>query len=442
MKSIADILFSQKKYYTLVFFRVIFGIVTLVSSVRFLMKGWVNELYIQPSFHFKYYGFDWIHAVDSYEMYALFGLMIASSVFILLGLFYRFAIVLFFLLFTYFELIDLTNYLNHYYFVSLMTFVLIFLPANCNFSLDAKFHFVKRRQLVPAWTIGIIVFQLSIVYFYAGLAKLNYDWLIEANPLKIWLAPHTNLPLIGRFMDEPITAYLFSWGGAIFDLSVPFLLLFKKTRLLGYALVVLFHSVTSMLFPIGVFPFVMMACTLVFFSQNFHKKILNYFSNTSNFIYSDDPSKRVKSKSITLVFLTLFVVFQLLFPLRYLLYTNNDLFYTEQGYRFSWRVMLMEKAGYASFNIHPFGDERSIAISNSDYLTPQQEKMMSTQPDFILQYAHYLGNIFRKEYGDKVEVKADVFVAINGKPSQRYVKKGVDLMRIKNDLNPIDWLEK
>ncbi|MFB0998292.1 MAG: HTTM domain-containing protein, partial [Flavobacteriales bacterium] len=229
MKSINDILFSPKKYYTLVFFRVIFGIVTLVSSVRFLLKGWVNELFLEPSFHFKYYGFDWIKELGIVEMYSLFGLMIVCSIFIAIGFLYRFAIVLFFLLFSYFELIDLTNYLNHYYFVSLMAFVLVFLPANCNFSLDAKFQLV--------WTIGIIVLQLSIVYFYAGIAKLNYDWLIEANPLKIWLAPHSNLPIIGQYMDQPITAYLFSWGGAIFDLSVPFLLLFKKTRWIGYTLV-------------------------------------------------------------------------------------------------------------------------------------------------------------------------------------------------------------
>jgi hypothetical protein len=429
-------LFSSKKYYTLVFFRVIFGILTLFSSIRFLSKGWINELYLEPTFHFKYYGFEWVQVATDTEIYILFGLMIASSLLIVFGFLYRFATVLFFLLFTYFELIDLTNYLNHYYFVSLMAFILIFLPANCNYSLDAKFGFTKRRQLVPAWTIGIVFFQLLIVYFYAGLAKLNYEWLIEANPLKIWLAPHTNLPIIGSFMDEPITAYLFSWGGAIFDLCVPFLLLNKKTRLFGYGLVIIFHSVTSLLFPIGMFPFVMMMSTLVFFSQDFHKKILNYFYDTSKIVGEQNTIKSVKYKWVIFVF----VGFQIVFPFRYLMY-NNDLFYTEQGYRFSWRVMLMEKAGYASFKIHPFRDARSIEIDNSKYLTPQQEKMMSTQPDFILQYAHYLGHIYKEKYGEEVEVKADIFISVNGRPSQKFVKKDLDLLKIKNDLKPITWLE-
>lgn len=317
-----------------------------------------------------------------------------------------------------------------------MAFILIFLPANTNYSLDAKLGFTKRRKLVPAWTIGIIIFQLSIVYFYAGLAKLNYDWLFEANPLRIWLAPHTNLPVIGSLMDETITAYLFSWGGAIFDLSVPFLLLNKKTRLFGYSLVIIFHSLTSLLFPIGVFPLVMIISTLVFFSEDFHQKILVFLFGETKIEERHYVSKPSKFKWLLIAF----IGFQLIFPFRYLLY-NNDLFYTEQGYRFSWRVMLVEKAGYANFKIHPFQDERSIEINNLDYLTAQQEKMMSIQPDFILQYAYYLRDIYEEKYGTKVAVKADVFISVNGKPSQRFVKKDLDLSTLKNDLKPITWLE-
>lgn len=400
------------------------------------MKGWIQELFLEPTFHFKYYGFDWITVPSPIVTYSLFGLMILSSFFVILGLFYRISIILFFILFTYFELIDLTNYLNHYYFVSLVAFLLIFVPANCNFSLDAKYGFCKRKQYVPSWSINILKFQLAIVYFYAGLAKLNYDWLIEANPLRIWLAPHTNLPVIGSFMDDPLTAYLFSWGGAIFDLTVPFLLLIKKTRLLGYLLVLIFHGLTSALFPIGVFPFVMMVSTLVFFSEDFHRKILQFFSGKEMIVQTKYQIKNTKIKWIILTF----VAFQLVFPFRYLFY-DNDLFWTEQGYRFSWRVMLVEKAGYASFKVFPYEDERSITIQNSDYLTLQQEKMMSTQPDFILQYAHFLGEQYQREYGREVQVKADVFVSVNGSPSQRFVKEDMDLMQIKNNLKPIHWLE-
>lgn len=314
---------------------------------------------------------------------------------------------------------------------------MIVLPANVNFSLDAKFGFVKRKNIVPNWTIFVIKLQLSIVYFFAGIAKLNYDWLIQAQPLSIWLAPHTNLPIIGSIMDEKITAYLFSFGGAIFDLSVPFLLWSKKFRPFAYLLVVLFHVLTSLLFPIGVFPYVMIMSTLIFFSPRIHQSILVLLGHTPALAKEEIELKQ--SNKLTWIFVGFFI-FQLTFPFRYLLYPN-DLFWTEQGYRFSWRVMLMEKAGYASFTVFPYGDERGIVVDNAEFLTPQQEKMMSTQPDFLLQYAHYLGEKYRISKEIEPTVTVESYVSINGKGSQLYVKKDLNLMPIKNSLTPINFLE-
>ncbi|MDB9932753.1 HTTM domain-containing protein [Flavobacteriales bacterium] len=432
-------MFTPKNYHTLVVFRVLFGVITLFSSLRFFAKGWIEELYLTPTFHFKYFGFSWVEIASPSITYLLFTLMIISSLFILFGLFYRVATISFFLLFTYFELIDLTNYLNHYYFVSLVALLMIFLPANINFSLDTRFGLVKKKQTVQAWTINSIKLQLAIVYIFAGIAKLNYEWLFQAQPLSIWLAPHTNLPIIGGLMDEKIVAYLFSFGGALFDLSVPFLLWNKSTRKMAYLLVVVFHILTSILFPIGVFPYVMILSTLIFFSSHFHASILKLFGHKSQ-VSEPEKDLAIKSKKTVEIMVVAFFIFQFLFPFRYLLY-SGDLFWTEQGYRFSWRVMLMEKAGYASFKVFPYGDDRSITVQNSDFLTPQQEKMMSTQPDFIIQYAHFIGKHYQVNDLIKPIVNVDSYVSINGKGSQSYVKNDLDLMLIKNSLKPIDFLE-
>lgn len=437
MKSISHILFKPVSYSSLVVYRIIFGLLTLFSSIRFAANGWIEELYLEPQFHFKYFGFEWVTIGSPFVTYTLFALMILSSIGITLGAFYRLSISVFFLLFTYFELIDLTNYLNHYYFVSLMALLLIFLPANVNFSLDTRFGFVKRQEVIPNWCLLSIKLQLSLVYFFAGLAKLDYDWLIEAQPLSIWLAPHTNFPLIGGLMDEKLTAYLFSVGGAIFDLAVPFLLWSNKYRPFAYFFVVIFHVLTSLLFPIGVFPFVMILSTLIFFSPSFHKQILVKLGHKP--VSNAEEALPTPSRKLATLFL-LFFLFQLLFPFRYLLYPN-DLFWTEQGYRFSWRVMLMEKAGYASFTVYPYGDDKGITVDNSEYLTPQQEKMMSTQPDFILQYAHFIGEKYRISKNIEPKVTVESYVSINGKGSQRYVKKDLNLMPIKNSLTPITFLE-
>ena len=168
-------------------FRVLFGFVMTLGIIRFLAKGWVEQLYITPKFFFTYDGFSWIKPLGSIEMYALFTLLLLSAIGIFLGFFYRVSTIIFFLLFTYVELIDKTNYLNHYYFVSLISFYLIFLPAHRNLSLDRYFGRVSPSNFIPRWNIDILKIQLGIVYFFAGIAKLNSDWILHALPLKIWL---------------------------------------------------------------------------------------------------------------------------------------------------------------------------------------------------------------------------------------------------------------
>ncbi len=116
-------------------FRFFFGFLMSVSIIRFWSKGWIKELYIDPSFHFSYYGFEWVKPLGDFT-YLLFFICFISSVFICLGLKYRISIIIFFLSFTYIELMDKTTYLNHYYFVSVLSFLMIFLPANASFSIS------------------------------------------------------------------------------------------------------------------------------------------------------------------------------------------------------------------------------------------------------------------------------------------------------------------
>ncbi len=158
-----------------------------------------------------------------------------------------------------------------------MSFILIFLPLNRHFSIDVYFRICKEKTKVPSWTINFIKLQIAFVYIFAGISKLNYDWLIEAQPLINWLKHQSDFPIIGSLLLNDITAYLFSWGGAIFDLFIVFILISKRWRIYGYILVVIFHIMTSLMFPIGVFPLVMIGSTLIFFSENFHIKIISSY---------------------------------------------------------------------------------------------------------------------------------------------------------------------
>ncbi len=409
----------------LVTYRIVFGLLMLGSILRFWWRGWVTAVYILPKFHFTYPGFSWVHPLPGDAMHWVFAVMVLATVFITLGLAYRFASIVFFVLFTYVELLDVTTYLNHYYFISLVSFLLIWLPAGRKSSLDVKLGWVREVDTVPLWTIGIIRFQMAVVYVFAGIAKLNEDWLINALPMKIWLPAKSHLPIVGEWMYEEWVAYLFSWFGAVYDLFIAFFLLNRKTRPIAYFFVITFHIATAIFFPgIGMFPYVMVVCGLIFFSSTFHERLLSRVIGFKQNITA--VALQYRFTSIYLSALGLYVAVQLVMPFRYLFYPKG-LFWHEEGFRFSWRVMLMEKSGAAYFTIKEKSTNRSFEVNNRVWLTPLQEKMMSTQPDLILQYAHYLASEYVKIGVKEPEVYGDIYVSLNGARSRQFIDTSIEL---------------
>ncbi len=418
----------------------------LFGISRFLINGWVEQLYIEPTNYFTYLGFDWVQPLEGNLMYAPFVLMIIASISIMLGLFYRWGTVIFFICFTYVELLDKSNYLNHYYFVSLVSFLMIWVPANARFSFDAVIIPSIQRRTMRQWHSGIIKFQLAVVYIFAGIAKINSDWLFDAQPLKTWLQAHHQIPIVGEYLQQDWVAYLFSWSGCIYDLFIVFFLLTARFRPFAYFFVVFFHLVTWYLFPIGVFPWVMIFSTLIFFSNEFHEGILSRLSSVKS-VQKKTPLP--KSRKFVRTAILIYVVIQLLVPMRFLLY-KGDLFWNEEGFRFSWRVMLMHKEGHATFYLVDKETGRESEIQNSDFLTPTQQDQMATQPDMILQYAqmlkeHYDGQVL--EYGgykfpiDDPEIRAEIYVSLNGRPSKLFVDKKHDLTKLPYNLAHRNWIE-
>lgn len=439
----------------LIVFRILFGLVTFISTIRFIALGWIEDQYLSSSMNFTYFGFSWITVPEASVLYALFAIMALASIGVIIGLFYRISIITFFLTFTYIELLDVSYYLNHYYFVSITAFLLIFVPANRFFAIDITRNKALKLTHVPRIFIDIFKLQIAIVYVYAGLAKINSDWLLQALPLKIWLPAKDGIPIIGFIFKYEITPYLFSWAGMIYDIFIPFLLLWNRTRTLAYFAVIGFHTMTGMLFQIGVFPIVMTALTLVFFSEKFHKNILirieNVFEslriptknkkNSPKKLFESNISK-VSYGNVPTVLTAFFIVYslvQLLVPLRHNLYPGNT-FWTEEGYRFSWKVMLVEKAGTATFYVKDSKTRREGVVDNSEFLNRHQEKQMAFQPDMILQYAHFLKDHYLEKGITNPEVRAEVYVTMNGKPSQLYIDPSMNLVELSDGFSHRDWI--
>lgn len=434
---LSDKLWVEVPVSSIAYFRVAFGLLIFFSTIRITFLGWIDSQYIDTLFQFSYYGFDWVKPYHPFWVYSLFGLVGISSLFVALGLKYRVSIVLLFLSFTYIELLDKTYYLNHYYFISVVSFLLIWLPAANNYSLDASLNKTKATSSVPKWTVLAIQLILAIVYISAGIAKINSDWLIHALPLKIWLPAKDYLPIIGPIFQWQYTPYLFSWSGMLFDISIPFFLWWKKSRNLAYTAVIFFHATTGILFQIGVFPIVMIALTPIFFSPQRLEAILKLIK-LPLVQTSLSPSSSVKSFYVVLVLLLL----QIILPFRPLLYPGN-MFWTEEGYRFGWRVMLAEKAGTATFYVKDAYQEnpREYVIDNADYLNQHQEKQMAFQPDMILQYAHFIEEQMITKYGmiDPI-VRCEAYVTYNARPSKLLIDPHFDLTSASRGFHTKKWI--
>ncbi len=422
-------------------FRILFGAIIFISLVRFWLLGWIEDFYIKPQLHFPFYGFEFVKPIGSY-IYIIFAIAALSALFILAGYKYRLATAAFFLSFTYIELIDKTYYLNHYYFVSLVGFILLLVPASSFFSVDASRNPEKEYTYVPRWTVGSIRLMLCLVYFFAGIAKLNSDWLLEALPLKIWLPSKYDLPIFGPLVDEIWLAYLFSWFGAFYDLFIWIFLLNRKTRPYAFPFVIIFHVFTAIFFPaIGMFPYIMLLSSLIFLDARAALYLLKLFKKLLKIRGISTPGRIYPIQKLLIIkpLLVIFFSIQILTPVRYLLYPG-ELFWSEEGFRFSWRVMLMEKAGMATFTVKDSLTERSVLVNNSSFLNPTQEKQMSFQPDMILQFAHFLGDYYKKKGFSRPQVFVESYVTLNGRPGQAIIIPHTDLYKQKEDFSHKDWI--
>jgi hypothetical protein len=382
---------------------------------------------------FPYYGFEWIQPLPGNWMYLPFILLAVSALGVTLGYKYRLSITVYFVVFTYIELLDKTMYLNHYYLVSLLAFLLIWMPLGKIWALDAD-KTQDNEHTVPAWMLWAIRGQVGLVYFFAGVAKLNPDWVCQGEPLRTWLLARTDFPLLGTLFAQPFTPYLGSIAAAIFDLSVPFLLLWKPSRKYAYFAIVAFHVLTWMMFPIGIFPWLMIANALIFFPPRWP---LKWFPSSHS--ATRPPIDKAHSPKWLISLFAIHFSIQIALPFRAHLYPGNHLWH-EQGFRFSWKVMLIEKSGHTEFHLTDPVSKKKWTIHPANQLTRLQVKMMNTQPDMILQFAHRLAAQWRRKGYPQIQVRVHAFAALNGRPAQQLINPRQDLAKIPQGFGHKEWI--
>jgi hypothetical protein len=440
-------LFNPVDISFLVFFRIVFGGIILWEVYRYFTHNWITRYFVEPALNFSYHGFSWVKPWPGSGMYIHFFVLGVAAACVMVGLLYRIAAPILFLTFTYSFLLDQTRYMNHFYLVCLISFLMCFLPAERAFSVDALLRRGIRSAVTPAWTLWLLRAQVGIPYFFGGIAKLNSDWIHGGEPMRIWLSPLTKVPAFGHLFAANWVVYGFVIGGLLLDLLVVPLLLWRRTRLFAFAAAILFNLLNALIFEIGIFPWLMLGALLIFFPPDLARRFARAFTSHEEKPPGDGPptvefrnrSSSVAHQKLVVGLLAAYLVIQLLFPLRHYLYPGN-VSWTEEGHNFAWHMKLRTKSGEAVFTLtHPESGQ-TWTITPKDHLKSHQLMKMITKPELILQFAHYLAEKKRREGYANVEVRAYVMVSLNGREPQLLIDPNVDLAKERLGLLPTRWI--
>lgn len=402
-----------------------FGLIVAWWAVDYLLSGRAEQIFIAPRFHFTYYLFDWLPVLPRGAFVAQFWLMAVLGVLIAAGACYRAATVLFALSFSYLFLLERTNYQNHYYLVTLLSWLFAILPLNRCWAMDAWMQEQRPSPTVSRWMLWLVRFHFGIPYFFGGIAKFDSDW-FAGFPFRQTLHAQADWPIIGPWFLQEWVVQIFIWGGVLFDLSIVPLLLWRRTRVLGYLLCLFFHVMNSQLFSIHIFPWLMIVATTVFFEPDWPRRFLRAAKIAVPKNERVEWSRMsVAARGLT-VLVVLYVGVHCLLPFRHLLYSGPTN-WTERGHHFAWRMMLRGKLIGVRYYLTDPRNGQTFIPDLRTVLTPLQMRSFARDPEMIHHFAQFLASDYVQRAGVRPEVRAVVLTSLNGRKPQLQIDPNVDL---------------
>jgi vitamin K-dependent gamma-carboxylase len=427
-------LFQHIDNSALIIFRVFFGLLIALESFGAIVTGWVRQTLIEPEFTFSFIGFEWLQPLPGMWMYAYFCIMGIFGIGVMLGYKYRISIIAFTVLWAGVYFMQKSSYNNHYYLLVLLNVFMCVLPANKYFSLDVRQNPSLLKQSMPRWCSLIIIVQMTIVYTYASIAKIYPDWL-DTTVMEMLMQSKKEYFVIGDLLQQKWLHHMLAYGGLLFDLLIIPLLLWKPTRKWAFISAILFHLFNSIVFQIGIFPYMSLALCVFFFPTKAIQKI--FFKNKPFYDEAEEVIPNYKPFLVA-VFGFYFMV-QIGLPLRHW-FIKDDVLWTEEAHRLSWRMMLRSKYGIAHYTIIDKETNEKTRVKLDDYLTKKQIGIASSKPDVIWQFAQRLKQKFETD-GNTVEIYVDCRISVNGKPLKLLIDPKIDLASVKWDaFNHNDWI--
>jgi hypothetical protein len=421
----------------LVLFRIVFSAAMLWTAAELWAHDTIAADYLRPPFHFSYHGFSWVKPWPDSGMYVHVAALGVLAICVGVGFLYRLSATLLFLGFTYIFLLEKALYLNHYYLMCLLCFVMIFLPAHRRLSIDSWLRPSLRTDFVPGWTLWLLRFHIALPYVFGGIAKLKADWL-RGQPMHSWLAIAPPRFLVGPVMEEPWVALALSWGAVALDLCIVPLLLWRRTRKVAYCFAVAFHLANAFLFNIGVFPWLMIGATLVFFPPDWPRRLLRL--KRPELQWSSPATLPLTTRQrLLFTALFLYVTCHLLIPLRHLLYPGNVL-WTEEGHLFAWHMMLRTKVTGVQVIVAKPVDRSVEYVDVTRWLSARQFDEMSHDPEMMREFAHFVRGQYQESGGADVEVHVVALSSLNGRKPQPLVDPTIDLAGQPRTIGHKPWI--
>lgn len=413
-------------------FRVVFGLGVAVYAMKSLLRGEVRMIFVEPQYHFSYWGFEWIKPWPGNGMYLHFAALALSGLLVAAGVAYRVTSVVMALLFSFVFLCDRTAYLNHYYLMVLLCWMMTVIPADRVFAVDrvgdARAVEPLSTHCVPAWALWLVRFHIGVPYFFGGVAKLSADWL-QGQPMRMTLMQQPAVADLAQIVGTDFVVGLFSIGGMLFDLAVVPLLLWRPTRKLAFCLTLGFHLTNAFVFPIGVFPWLMMGATTIFFEPDWPRR---WFRGPSAVAQAQHTCAG-RRQQLILVAVCGYVAFHCLLPLRHLV-TAGDPNWTERGHFFAWHMMLRGKrCGLRMYATSPETGQ-TLPVNLRQYVTEYQFPKVGRDPEHMRQLAHMIADTMQEKTGQRMEVRAFALVSLNGRRAELLVDPTVDLAQ-----RPATW---
>ncbi|NVJ47314.1 MAG: HTTM domain-containing protein [Cytophagia bacterium] len=411
----------------LILFRICFGLLIFLESFGATLTGWVKSALIDPKFNFTLIGLEWMQPPDGSWMYIYFYLMAICGLMVMFGFYYRIGISSFTILWTLVYWMQKSHYNNHYYLLILLCIFMMIVPAHAYASRDARRWNSVVSTTCPRWCLNIFILQMWIVFTFAALHKLYPGWL-NGGFIEMNFKPKSGYWLIGELLQKSWLQQMVIYGGILFDGLIIYLLLWKKTRKVAFIIAIGFHLFNSIVFQIGIFPYLMISMMVFFFEPETIRRI---FFKKKPIVQIEKSLPALTPSCVGFIGLfSLYFILQLYLPLRHHVYKGN-VFYTEEGHRLAWRMMLRYKSGYTNYMIRDLATDSTWTVKPLEFLTPKQSSSLAGHPDMIWQFAQYLEKYYQKEgISDDVEIRAESFVRLNRDPQVRLIDEQIDLTSV------------